>query len=58
MLVQIVTPKIAELMGVRTHGLTVMEAAYAAIDAIRKLSASIGIPSGLTELGVKMKTLR
>lgn len=49
--------KIAELMGVRTHGLTVMEAAYAAIDAIRKLSASIGIPSGLTELGVKTEDL-
>ncbi|WP_000874702.1 iron-containing alcohol dehydrogenase, partial [Acinetobacter baumannii] len=44
--------KIAELMGVNTHGLTVTEAAYAAIDAIRKLSSSIGIPSGLTELGV------
>lgn len=49
--------KIAELMGVKTHGLTVMEAAYAAIDAIRKLSASIGIPSGLTELGVKTEDL-
>lgn len=45
-------------MGVNTHGLTVTEAAYAAIDAIRKLSSSIGIPSGLTELGVKPKTLR
>jgi len=49
--------KIAELMGVRTHGLTVMEAAYAAIEAIRKLSSSIGIPSGLTELGVKTEDL-
>jgi len=35
----------------------VMEAAYAAIDAIRKLSSSIGIPSGLTELGVKTEDL-
>ncbi|EXR08658.1 iron-containing alcohol dehydrogenase family protein [Acinetobacter baumannii 1232509] len=49
--------KIAELMGVNTHGLTVTEAAYAAIDAIRKLSSSIGIPSGLTELGVKTEDL-
>jgi alcohol dehydrogenase len=45
--------KIAELMGVNTEGLTVTEAAYAAIDAIRELSTSIGIPSGLNELNVK-----
>ena len=49
--------KIAELM-CKYHGLTVTEAAYAAIDAIRKLSSLIGIPSGLTELGVKPKTSR
>ena len=30
-----------------------MQAARAAITAIRELSASIGIPSGLAELGVK-----
>lgn len=40
-------------MGVNTEGLTVTEAAYAAIDAIRELSTSIGIPSGLNELNVK-----
>ncbi|MCT9979204.1 iron-containing alcohol dehydrogenase [Acinetobacter sp. I-MWF] len=45
--------KIAQLMGVNTEGLTVTEAAFAAIDAIRELSSSIGIPSGLAELGVK-----
>lgn len=44
---------IAELMGVNTDGLTTTEAAYAAIDAIRELSSSIGIPTGLAELGVK-----
>ncbi|QER40208.1 iron-containing alcohol dehydrogenase [Acinetobacter suaedae] len=49
--------KIAELMGVNTDGFTETEAAYAAIDAIRELSASIGIPSGLTELGVKTEDL-
>jgi alcohol dehydrogenase len=49
--------KIAELMGVNTEGLTETEAAYAAIDAIRELSSSIGIPSGLTELGVKTEDL-
>lgn len=40
-------------MGVNTEGLTVTEAAFSAIEAIRELSASIGIPSGLAELGVK-----
>ncbi|AZN66941.1 iron-dependent methanol dehydrogenase [Acinetobacter haemolyticus] len=49
--------KIAELMGINTEGFTETEAAYAAIDAIRELSASIGIPSGLTELGVKTEDL-
>ncbi|MCH7337045.1 iron-containing alcohol dehydrogenase [Acinetobacter sp. NIPH 2699] len=49
--------KIAELMGVNIQGLTVAEAAYAAIDAIQQLSSSIGIPSGLTELGVKPEDL-
>ncbi|AWL28893.1 iron-containing alcohol dehydrogenase [Acinetobacter defluvii] len=45
--------KIAQLMGISIEGLTVTEAAYAAIDAIRELSVSIGIPSGLAALGVK-----
>ena len=49
--------RIAELMGVNTTGLTVTEAGYAAIDAIRELSASIGIPSSLSELGVKEQDL-
>jgi alcohol dehydrogenase len=45
--------KIAQLMGVNTEGLTLTEAAYEAINAIRELSVSIGIPSGLAELQVK-----
>ncbi|AXY56956.1 iron-containing alcohol dehydrogenase [Acinetobacter chinensis] len=45
--------KIAQLLGVDTTGLTVSEAGFAAIDAIRELSGAIGIPSGLAELGVK-----
>ncbi len=49
--------KIAELMGINTEGFTETEAAFAAIDAIRELSSSIGIPSGLTELGVKTEDL-
>ncbi|WP_151977012.1 iron-dependent methanol dehydrogenase [Acinetobacter soli] len=49
--------RIAELMGINTQGLSTTAAAYAAINAIRELSSSIGIPSGLTELGVKPEDL-
>jgi alcohol dehydrogenase len=45
--------KIAALLGVNTNGLSTQDAARAAIGAIRTLSASVGIPSGLTALGVK-----
>ncbi|KGX37348.1 iron-containing alcohol dehydrogenase family protein [Burkholderia pseudomallei MSHR3335] len=44
---------IAPLLGVRTAGMSTPDAARAAIAAIRALSASIGIPSGLAALGVK-----
>jgi alcohol dehydrogenase len=44
---------IADFMGVPTEGLSVTEAAAAGIEAIRELSASIGIPAGLSELNVK-----
>ncbi|SDO49744.1 iron-containing alcohol dehydrogenase [Desulforhopalus singaporensis] len=43
--------KIAELMGENTAGLSPREAAELALVAIRKLSADIGIPAGLIELG-------
>jgi alcohol dehydrogenase len=49
---------IADFMGVNTEGLSVTEAAAAGIEAIRELSASIGIPSGLTELNVKEEDLK
>ncbi len=44
---------IAMAMGVDTHGMTNEEAAEAAIIAIKKLSVSVNIPAGLTELDVK-----
>lgn len=44
---------IAEALGENTYGLPVREAAEMAIVAIRCLSADVGIPSTLTELGVK-----
>jgi alcohol dehydrogenase len=48
---------IADFMGVNTDGMSVTEAAAAGIEAIRELSASIGIPAGLTELNVKEEDL-
>lgn len=44
---------VAEAMGVNICGLTPRDAALAGIEAIRKLSSDIGIPSGLAELGMK-----
>ncbi len=44
---------VAEAMGVDTTGMSTEEANAAAIAAIRRLSADVGIPSGLAELGAK-----
>lgn len=44
---------VARAMGVNVAGLTDADAAEACLNAIRQLSADIGIPAGLTELGVK-----
>ncbi|MEZ4601384.1 MAG: iron-containing alcohol dehydrogenase [Syntrophotaleaceae bacterium] len=44
---------VAKAMGEKIDGLTVREAALKGIAAIRTLSADIGIPSGLAELGMK-----
>lgn len=44
---------IAIEMGENIDGLSINEAAQKAIDSIKKLSVSIGIPSGLAELDVK-----
>ncbi|MBZ9686471.1 iron-containing alcohol dehydrogenase [Clostridium estertheticum] len=44
---------IAVAMGENVTGLSVNDAAQVAIDSIKRLSKSVGIPSGLTELGVK-----
>jgi alcohol dehydrogenase len=49
---------IADFMGVPTEGMSVTEAAAAGIEAIRELSASIGIPAGLKELNVKEEDLK
>lgn len=44
---------VAVALGVKTCGLTDMEAAEECVEAIRKLSKMIGIPAGLSEIGVK-----
>lgn len=49
---------IAVAMGENIEGLSVREAADKALSAIEKLSADIGIPSGLTALGVKEEDIK
>ncbi len=49
---------IAVALGENIDGLSVTDAGQKAIDAIRKLSASIGIPSGLNALNVKEADLK
>jgi alcohol dehydrogenase len=48
---------VAVALGENVDGLAPADAAASAIAAIRKLSKAIGIPAGLTELGVKEKDL-
>ncbi|MBD5224637.1 MAG: lactaldehyde reductase [Bacteroidales bacterium] len=45
-------PRIAEAMGVDISGMTVDEASQAAVDAVRRLAVTVGIPQHLTELGI------
>lgn len=45
--------KIAEAMGVNISGMTPDEAAQAAVDAVKSLSARVGIPARLSDLGIK-----
>jgi alcohol dehydrogenase len=48
---------IAIALGENVDGLSVNDAAQLAIDSIKRLSTSVGIPAGLTELGVKEEDL-
>jgi alcohol dehydrogenase len=50
--------KIAAAMGENISGLSDVDAAAAAIAAIRRLSADVGIPSGLKALNVKEQDLK
>jgi len=44
--------RIAELMGQKTKGLSLHDAALQAIDAVKSLSVDVGIPQRLGEIGV------
>src|SRR5262249_60284731 len=50
--------RVARLMGVDTNGMTEDEAAGAAIEAVRALRRTIGIPDRLRDLGVQESQLR
>jgi alcohol dehydrogenase class IV len=45
--------KVAELMGETTEGLSVREKAQKSIGAVRRLSADLGLPQTLREVGIK-----
>jgi len=45
--------KIAEFLGEDVQGLSVVEAAYRSVEAVKRLEKDIGIPNGLEALGVK-----
>jgi alcohol dehydrogenase len=49
---------IAKALGENIAGLSPRAAADKALEAIKKLSSDVGIPAGLTELGVKEKDLK
>ncbi|MTI81282.1 MAG: iron-containing alcohol dehydrogenase [Firmicutes bacterium] len=49
---------IAVALGENVEGLSTNDAAQVAIDSIKRLSVSVGIPAGLTELGVKEGDLK
>lgn len=50
---------IAKAMGVeKTADMTIEEARKAAVEAVRKLSADVGIPSKLSDVGVKREDIR
>lgn len=50
--------EMAKAMGENVEGLSSRDAAELALIAIKQLSIDVGIPSGLTELGVKTKDLK
>ncbi|MDA8217781.1 MAG: iron-containing alcohol dehydrogenase, partial [Dehalococcoidales bacterium] len=48
---------IAQALGEDTYGLTTMEAAHLAVEAVRELSADVGIPRTIGEVGISEEML-
>jgi len=44
--------RIAELMGEKTEGLHIMDAAQKAVEAVKKISLDVGMPQKLSDLGI------
>lgn len=49
--------EIAKAMGVYRHGMTQVQAAQAACDAVRELAIEVGIPQHLSEIGIYEKDI-
>ncbi|MDI3535158.1 MAG: hypothetical protein PWQ82_1523 [Thermosediminibacterales bacterium] len=49
--------EIAKAMGENVDGLTELEAAYKAVEAVKKLSKDVGIPEKLSDVGVKEEAI-
>jgi alcohol dehydrogenase len=49
--------RVAQALGIETHAMTTMEAACAAISAIKSLCEDIGIPKNLKVIGVKEEAI-
>lgn len=50
-------PDIARAMGVNTDGMTAEDASKAAVEAVRALSITVGIPQHLSDLGISEKDI-
>lgn len=50
-------PDIARAMGVNTEGMTAEDASKAAVEAVRALSITVGIPQHLSDLGISEKDI-
>lgn len=50
-------PDIARAMGVNTDGMTAEDASKAAVEAVRALSITVGIPQHLSDLGITQKDI-
>jgi alcohol dehydrogenase len=50
--------QVAKAMGECVEGLSALDAAYQAVEAVKKLSQDIGIPQSLKDLGIKEEWIR